>query len=192
MARHDLALIYFQGAAGPDFMSALHRFLERDPNLQTLSSEEKITFFSLWAERGDLTELALVVETHPDWMSHAWRAMAKYQAGRKDFRSAFEMARRFGETPPLPEAASGSSIEELRQAFHAAPDNYGVGYQLYREQIREGKIDEALQTARHFTELASCPRYFHFLEAEAWAAKENWERAWQAWEKFQPKAPSTK
>jgi hypothetical protein len=51
--------------------------------------------------------------------------------------------------------------------------------------MREGKIDEALMTARHFTDFASCPRYFHFLEAEAWAAKENWERAWKAWEKFQ-------
>jgi hypothetical protein len=51
--------------------------------------------------------------------------------------------------------------------------------------MSEGKIDDALQTVRHFTDLASCPRYFHFLEAEAWAAKENWERAWQGWEKFQ-------
>ena len=181
----DLALIYFERAAGDAFMTALHRFLEHDPNLQTFSSEEKIRFFSLWAERGDLNELARSVETHPDWMSHAWHAVANYRARRSDFRSAFEVVRRFGETPPLPEAAAGPSIDQLRQAFHAMPDNYGVGYQLYREQIRGGQIDEALMTARHFTDLASCPRYFHFLEAEAWAAKENWERAWKAWEKFQ-------
>jgi O-antigen ligase len=185
LVHHDLALIYFERAAGDAFMTALHRFLEHDPNLQTISSEEKIKFFSLWADRGDLNELARGVETHPDWMSHAWRAVAKYHASRNDFRSAFEVVRRFGETPSLPEAAAGSSIDQLRQALHAMPDNYGVGYQLYREQMREGKIDEALMTARHFTELASCPRYFHFLEAEAWAAKENWERAWKAWEKFQ-------
>jgi hypothetical protein len=118
-------------------------------------------------------------------MSHAWRAMAKYHASRNDFRSAFEVVRRFGEMPPLPEAAASSSLEQLQQAFHAAPENYGVGYQLYREQMREGKTDDALMTARHFTELTSCPLYFHFLEGEAWAAKENWERAWKAWEKSQ-------
>jgi O-antigen ligase len=185
LVHHDLALVYLQGAAGAGFMNALHRFLQHDPNLQTLSGEEKIRFFSLWADRGDLNELARAVEMHPDWMSHAWRAEAKYHVGRSDFRSAFEIIRRFGETPSLPEAAANSSIEQLRQAFHAAPDNYGVGYQLYREQMREGKIDEALMTVRHFTDLASCPQYFHFLEAEAWAAKENWERAWKAWEKFQ-------
>ena len=185
LVHHDLALIYFERASGDAFMTALHRFLEHDPNLQTFSSEEKIKFFSLWAERGDLNELARGVETHPDWMSHAWRAVAKYHASRNNFRSAFEVVRRFGETPPLPEAAAGSSIDQLRQSLHAVPDNYGVGYQLYREQMREGKTDEALMTARHFTEHASCPPYFHFLEAEAWAVKENWERAWKAWEKFQ-------
>jgi O-antigen ligase len=185
MTQHDLALVYLKGAAGQGFMTALHRFLEHDPNLQTFTGDEKIRFFSLWAGRGDLNELVREVETHPDWMSHAWRAMAKYHASRSDFRSAFEVVQRFGEAPPLPETASGSSIDQLQQAFHATPDNYGVGYQLYREQMRQGKTDDALMTVRHFTDLANCPPYFHFLEAEAWAAKENWERAWKASEKFQ-------
>jgi O-antigen ligase len=185
LLHHDLALIYLARATGEGFMSALHRFLERDPDLQTFTSEEKVKFFSLWADRGDLDELAREIETHPDWMSHAWGAVAKYHASRNDFRSAMQVVRRFGEKPPLPEAASGSSIDQLRQAFHAAPDNYGTGYQLYNEQMRAGKIDEALVTVRHFTEMTGSPRYFHFLEAEAWAATENWERAWKAWEKFQ-------
>jgi hypothetical protein len=47
-----------------------------------------------------------------------------------------------------------------------------------------GLVDEALMTVRHFTDLPGCPRYFHFLEAEAWAAKQDWERAWKAREKF--------
>jgi tetratricopeptide (TPR) repeat protein len=185
MVHHDLALVYLQHSGGAEFTSALHRFLEQDPNLQTFSNEEKSRFFSLWGDRGDPEELARAVEAHPDWLDQAWRAMAKYHANRKDFQGAFRVVRRFGETPPMPEDAVRSSIGQLQQAFHAAPDNYGVGYQLYRQQMREGKIDEALQTVRHFTDLASSPRYFHFLEAEAWAAKENWERAWQAWEKFQ-------
>ena len=50
--------------------------------------------------------------------------------------------------------------------------------------MEQGQPDEALMTIRHFTEMPSCPRYFHFLEAEAWAAKGNWERAWKARQKF--------
>ena len=185
MVHSDLALVYLQHAGGADFTTALHHFLEQDPNLQTFSREEKIRFFSLWGDRGDREDMARAVEAHPDWLEHAWRAMAKYHANSNDFRSAFQVVRRFGETPPMPEDAVGSSIDQLRQALHSSPDNYGVGYRLYRAQMREGKIDEALMTARHFTELASCPPYFYFLEAEAWAAKENWERALKAWEKFQ-------
>jgi hypothetical protein len=35
------------------------------------------------------------------------------------------------------------------------------------------------------TAQSDAPAYFHFLEAEAWAAKKNWERAWQSWQQYQ-------
>jgi tetratricopeptide (TPR) repeat protein len=185
MAHHDLALVYLKGAAGADFMKALHRLLDLDPDLQMFSRDEKVKFFSLWAERGDRKELLAAVEANPEWMKDAWRSVAKDHASRSDFRGAFELVRRFGEAPPLPEALPRTSIDQLRQAYHANPDNFGAGYQLYQEQMRLGRIDEALMTVRHFTERPRPPSYFHFLEAESWAAKKNWERAWQAWEKFQ-------
>jgi tetratricopeptide (TPR) repeat protein len=185
MVHHDLALIYLEHSGGAQFMSALQRLLEHDPRLQTFTPHEKITLFKHWAERGDPAELVRAVETHPEWMSDAWRGVAKYHASRNDFRAAFEITRRYGGSPALPPAAEGSSIDQLRQALHASPDNYGIGFQLYHEQMKQGQIDEALMTVRHFTELPGCPRYFHFLEAEAWAAKENWERAWKAREKFE-------
>jgi tetratricopeptide (TPR) repeat protein len=188
MTRHDLALIYLEHSGGAPFMSALGRFLEHDPALQTLTPEEKITFFKHWAERGDAAELVRAVEQHPEWMSSAWRGVAKYRASQKDFRAAYELTRRHGDAPALPPAAQGSSIDQLRQALHAAPDNFGIGFQLYTEQMKQGLVDEALVTVRHFTELPKCPPYFHFLEAEAWAAKENWERAWKAREKYQAAA----
>lgn len=186
MVDHDLVLIYLEHSGGAPFMSALRRFLEHDPRLETLTAKEKFTFFKLWAERGDPAELARAVETHPEWMTDAWRGLARYHATRKDFRSAYELTRRFGGSPALPPTAEGSSIEQLRIALHADPDNYGIGFQLAHQQMEQGQMDEALMTLRHFTEMPACPRYFHFLEAEAWAAKENWERAWTASEKFEP------
>jgi hypothetical protein len=185
MVHHDLALIFLEHSGGAPFMSALGRFLEHDPQLQTLTPPEKITFFKHWADRGDLAELVRAVEAHPEWMSDAWRGIAKYHASRNDFRAAVEIALRYGGAPALPPVAQGSSIDQLRQALHANPDNYGIGFQLCHEQMQQGKIDEALVTVGHFTELPGCPRYFHFLEAEAWAAKENWERSWKAWEKYE-------
>jgi hypothetical protein len=184
MVHHDLAIVFLEHTGGAPFMTALRRFFEHDPALQTLSNEEKTKFFAYWAERGDAAELVREIETHPEWMNHAWRGVAKYHAQQKNFRKAFEASRRFEEPPVLPADAQGSSIDQLRQALHASPENYGIGFQLYREQMRAGKIDEALVTARHFTEQSSCPAYFHFLEADGWAAKEDWERAWKALQKF--------
>lgn len=185
MAHHDLALIFLEQAGGARFMSAVQRFLAHDPRLETFSAEEKRKFFQTWADRGDVAALVQTVETHPEWMGDAWRGVAKQYAVRNDFRAALELFRRHGGSPPLPQVTEGSSIELLRQALHADPDNFGIGFQLYQAQMRQGQIDEALMTVRHFTELPRCPRYFHFLESEAWAAKENWERAWKARQKFE-------
>jgi hypothetical protein len=184
IVHHDLALTFLEASAGAPFMAAVQLFLDHDPTLETMTPEEKATLFKYWADRGDVAELARAVETHPDWIAYAWPGLAKYHASQKNFRAAVELARRYGKAPPLPAAAQNSSIEQLRQALHASPDNYALGFQLYHEQMQQGLIDEALVTVRHFTDLPGAPRYFHFLEAEAWAAKEDWERAWKAHEKF--------
>jgi hypothetical protein len=186
MVHHDLALIFLEHAGGAQFMSALQRFLEHDPDLATMSPQERVTLFKYWAERsGDPATLVRAIEKRPEWMSYAWPGVAKYHASQKNFRAAVEVTLQHAEKPALPPAAEGSSIDQLRQALHASPDNYGLGFQLYHEQMAKGQVDEALMTIRHFTEMPKVPRYFHFLEAEAWAAKENWERAWKALEKYQ-------
>jgi tetratricopeptide (TPR) repeat protein len=185
MVQHDLAIIFLEHAGGAPFMKALRRFLEHDPRLETFTPQEKRTFFKHWAERGDPAELARAMETHPEWMKDAWRGVAKYHASQNNFQAAVEIMRRYGGAPVLPPVGPRTAIDQLRQALHADPDNYGIGFQLYQEQMNQGKIDEALFTVRHFTDLPGCPRYFHFLESEAWAAKKDWERALKARQKYE-------
>jgi hypothetical protein len=184
MVHHDLALVFLEFSGGAPFLSAVQRFLEHDPTLETMTPQEKVTLFKYWAERSDAAELAQAVKTHPDWMPYAWWGLAKYHAAQKNFHAAMELVRRYGESPALPAPAQNSSIDQLRQALHASPDSYALGFQLYHEQMQQGLVAEALVTVRHFTGLPGAPRYFHFLEAEAWTAKEDWERAWKAREKF--------
>ena len=110
--------------------------------------------------------------------------MAKYYAAKKDFRAAYELTQRFGEPAALPRLSGDTSLEELNRRYLAAPDNVALGYAFYRKQMQHGQIDDALNTARHFTERTNSPAYFRYLEAESWAAKGNWERAWDAWQSF--------
>ncbi|HWN65790.1 MAG TPA: O-antigen ligase family protein [Candidatus Binatus sp.] len=190
---HDLALPYLSRISGARFNRALAQLLRNDPNLRSFGETEKLALFAFWSERGDPEEISRAVEQHPDWLRYAWLGMAKYKASKNDFRAGYELTQRYGEPVALPRVATNFSLRDLEKRFHAAPNNYGIGYELYRAQMQNGRVDDALLTARHFSERPSSPAYFHFLEAQCWAEKQNWERAWNAWRAFQAaQAPTTK
>ncbi|MFN2540605.1 MAG: O-antigen ligase family protein [Chthoniobacterales bacterium] len=185
LARHDLVLPYLNRVSGEDFQRALAQVLKNDPELATFTEPEKFALFTLWSERGVLDDLARQIESHPNWMPYGWLGVAKHHAAQKDFRVAYELTQSYGESAALPRVVADSSLEELQNRFVSAPENYAVGYALYRAQMQRGRVDDALQTARHFSERPTAPAYFHLLESECWAAKQNWERAWSAWQAFE-------
>lgn len=176
----DLALAYLSRVSGELFDHGLSLLFKRDPDLSSLSEPQRLALFSEWSERGNLDQLAQVVNEHPAWLPFAWFGIAKYHASKSDFRAAYDLTQRFGEAVALPRVAGTATLEELQQRYVTNPD-FTTGYALYREQIQRDRIDDALNTARHFSERPNSPAYFHFLEAQCWATKENWERAWNAW-----------
>ena len=183
LSEHDLALPYLDRLSDASFNRALAQLLRNDPNLQSFSETEKLALFAFWSERGDPEEISQAVERHPEWVRYAWLGMAKYKANKNDFRAAYELTQRYGEPVALPRVAN-LSLQELEERFAEAPNNYGIGYELYRAQMQDGRLDDALLTARHCSERPNSPAYFHFLEAQCWAGKQNWERAWNAWQAF--------
>lgn len=184
-SRPELALAYLERARRADFSRAVSHLLGRDPQLASLTPEQRSRLFVLWSAYGDLDQLSKYVAANPEMMQAGWNGMAKQKAAAKDFRAAYEMARQSGTRPALPQLADETTpIEQLERASVGAPDDYRAAFVLYQRQIQAGKIDDALVTVRRMTDQRSAPPYFHFLEAEAWAAKENWERAWQAREAF--------
>jgi O-antigen ligase len=190
---HDLALPYLNRVSDASFNRALAQLLRNDPNLQSFSETEKLALFAVWSERGDPEEISRAIEQHPDWLRYAWLGMAKYKASKNDFRAGYGLTQRYGEPVALPRVATNFSLQDLEKRFAAAPNNHGVGYELYRAQMQNGRVDDALLTARHFSEQPNSPAYFHFLEAQCWAEKQNWERAWNAWLAFQAaQAPAAK
>jgi O-antigen ligase len=185
LSEHDLALPYLSRISGARFNRALAQLLRNDANLSSFSETEKLALFAFWSERGDPEEISRAVKQHPDWLRYAWLGMAKYKASKNDFRAGYELTQRYGEPVALPRVPTNFSLQDLEKRFRAAPDNYAIGYELYRAQMQNGRIDDALLTARHFSERPNSPAYFHFLEAQCWAEKQNWERAWNAWQAFQ-------
>jgi O-Antigen ligase len=192
VSSHDLALPYLARISGTDFNRALAKILENDPKLSSFSETEKLALFAYWSERGDAAELSRATAQHPDWLPYAWLGVAKYNAINNDLRAAYELTQRYGEPVALPRIASGASLQQLESRFRSAPDNYAIGYELYRAQMQSGRVDDALNTVRHFSERGNSPAYFRYLEAQCWAEKQNWERAWKAWQAFQAAQPTAK
>jgi hypothetical protein len=184
LGEHDLVLPFLNRVSAASFNRVLGQLLTKDPNLQSFTETEKLALFTLWSERSDPEEISRLVDQHPDWLRYAWAGIAKYKAGKKEFRAAYELTQRYGEPVALPPVAANLSLQDLQARFHDAPYNYRIGYELYRTQMHNGGLDDALATARHFSELPNSPAYFHFLEAQCWAEKQDWERAWNAWEEF--------
>ncbi|MEP6810036.1 MAG: O-antigen ligase family protein [Chthoniobacterales bacterium] len=181
----DLALVYLERAGGDDFAQGLGRLLAVDPVLATLTPEQRSRLFVLWSERGSAAQLATFMEAHPDMLDFGWRGLAKEKATARDFRAAYEMAQRFGPRPALPQITGNTSSEALQRALLGDPNDYLAALALYQQQMQTGKTNDALITVRRLTEKPTAPPYFHFLEAEAWAASGNWERAWTAWRAYE-------
>ena len=181
LSEPDLALTYLDRLKGPAFHRGIDKLLQKEPNLEMLNEPQKFALFALWSDRGDLDELAATVVTHRDWLRYAWLGMARYKAKSGDFQGAYDLTHRFGDPVAMPRISIGGSLQELQVRYKTNPDNISAGYALYEAQMRAGRVDDALDTARHFSERSSSPPYFRFLEAETWAAKQNWERAWTAW-----------
>jgi O-antigen ligase len=184
VSRHDLALPYLARISGAEFNRALGKVLENDPDLRSFTETEKLALFDYWSNRGNAAELSQAATQHPDWLPLAWFGVAKYNASQNNFRAAYELTQRHGDLVALPRITPTASVQQLESRFRAAPDNYAIGYELYRAQMQAGRTDDALNTARHFSERANSPAYFRYLESQCWAEKQNWERAWSAWLAF--------
>ncbi len=125
--------------------------------------------------------LVAYMEKHPEMLEFGWRGVAKQKAAARDFQGAYNLALRHGARPAMPSIAEGArSAEQLQAALLADPNDYLSALALYQEQMRAGNANDALITIRRLTERPGVPAYFHFLEAEAWAARGDWEHAWTA------------
>ncbi len=184
-SEHDLALVYFAQLNAEEFRPAFSKFFDADPDLVAMKPEEKRELFQLWDSRGDINVLIAAVNKHPDWLQFTWRTVAKYRGSSGDFRGACELMQKFDSNVVFPPEERGQSIEQLRERVYRNTNNFSAAYTLYRQQMNRGSIDDALGTIRHFTVTRKPPAYFHLLEAQAWAAKNNWERSWNAWTKFE-------
>lgn len=180
----ECLLIFFQNAGPFEFQIELQRLLSDDPKLASFSAAELAPLFSSWYQKGDKFDLARTLEEHPEWRKIGWRELARAYADREDYRRAYETAQQFSPQPELPQSGSPQPLDKARARFLVNRTNLDAGLDVYFAQIREGDIDNALGTVRELVALPNSPKYLSYFEAQLWAQRKDWQRAWQALARF--------
>lgn len=188
--RPRLTIYYLEAATPAQFQAEMDALLKRDPQLAQFSPAQRRRIFELWIDRAPLDRLLREVGNHPEWMEYAWLGLARNNALQGHFAEAWQLVRQHAPRPVLPQVTTNEPLHVLEERFLKSPDDFATGYALYRAEMDAGKPDYALNTARHFTMRPDSPAYFNFLEAEGWAAKGNWQRAWQSWLEYQMVIPN--
>jgi tetratricopeptide (TPR) repeat protein len=160
------------------------RLLASDPDLKSLSKKQLEGLFASWFQRGDRKRLLEGLHANPAWLQVGWRWLAENYASEGDYKLAYETVRQFETAPTLPTIESKLSLPQLEKDFLNSQYDTAKGIALYMAQVKNGNIDAALTTVRKLNALKESPKYLSHVEADLWAKKENWQKAWQAWVQY--------
>jgi tetratricopeptide (TPR) repeat protein/O-antigen ligase len=177
----DRKLAFLTLADPQDFIAEVKQLLEADPDLKTLSREQKARLFSLWSKKGDRDLLETRLAENLEWLEAGWRTAAALAANRRDFQGACELAQRFSSSPKLPTVTTQRSLLDLRRDYLVNTGDFSVGYVLSESLTKGGQTDEAIQVLNKLVTLPNCPTYFHFLRAQLLAKNGVWNEAWTSW-----------
>ena len=182
--RLERQLIFLDYASPEEVQQILAGILAKDPNLDRLDRKQQKILFQAWWDQGDRAALTRSLSEHTAWLKAGWFFTAQACASRNDFQGAWAAITQHAPRPLIPAISSDKSIEELQTAFSEESDNLSSGVLLYFAEMKAGHVDDAITTARLLEKDPKCPRYVFYLEAQAWATKDQWELAWRAWWKY--------
>jgi tetratricopeptide (TPR) repeat protein len=174
-------LLFLETSSKLEFELESEQLLSEDPELNSLSSQERGQFFRMWSEHRKLADLAPVLFANTRWHAESWPYVARFHAEQGNFKSAYETVREFASMPNIPLIDSRESVPELERAFYLKSKDLVNGLTLLHAQIREGKLDDAATTIGALKQATTPPAYLLALEFDLQARRQEWQSAWHAW-----------
>ena len=110
-------------------------------------------------------------------------AAARRSAEKKDFQTAYKLAKKAVPAPTLPKR-SKTSLQDSLRAFTLDPGNFAAAYVLYSKQVKSRHLAAALMTLEKASREKNAPEYFRYLAAELNARSGEWEKAWGALQQY--------
>jgi hypothetical protein len=180
----DYLIIFLNNATPVEAKRMLSHWLSIDPELKSMTVEQRANLFDAWWTRGDQAELVAGLLSHPDWLAAGWPHLAQSYAQQKDFQRSWQLIADHASAPEIPTIVSNQPLPDLKRDFFSQPDNLAAGLMLVMAQIKEGQTDNALATLHALEKIPTRPQYVYYLEAQQWAQKQQWELAWNAWRTY--------
>jgi O-antigen ligase len=180
----ECLLIFFRSASPAEFQIELNRLLAQDPELKVFDASEKTLVFRAWYDRGDKLDLAEALRTHPDWERIAWQELAHILAEYGDYGAACEIVQKYAQLPTIPDLARDASVANLEMQVRLYPNEVDTAAALCVALAKAGRIDESLLRIEATRRRAGSPSYLAVLEAQLWAGKGDWRKAWSALARF--------
>ena len=184
LAQTDRALLlaFLQKADRLESSLEIGALLTENPELTAFTPAQREALFEAWYQHGDRSQLTLALLGHPAWQDDGWPWLARNYADAQNYEAAWAVVQQFAPRPLLPAPPAETPRQELERKFFHQPADFQNGLALYFAQKKSGETDAALATVAALKKIAGHPAYVSWLEAELWAEKADWEKAWQAWQ----------
>lgn len=180
----DYLLAFLESADRFECELEISALLAEDPTLESLTHAQRAALFESWFQRGDRPLLVSSLLTHADWLKGGWRWLARDNAEHRDFQKAYRLAVEFAPAPAIPKPEVRVPLAELEREFRYSPNDLQRGLLLALSQEQNGDTNAALETVRALLKLNAPPTYLSYWESELWAKREDWEKAWSAWQRY--------
>lgn len=179
--RETRTLLVFLGELSPEeFALELAQLREADPDLARFNEAELAQFFAIWSRFDSDHELPGLIEARRRWQQPGWPWLAREQARRGEFETAYHLALSHIPAPTIPDYHFEMSLAALRTKVAIDPTHFGAACALARLEAQEGRLDNAWLTADRAANQKNAPLYLHFLAAQYAAEQGNWPKAWAA------------
>ncbi len=173
--------LFLEYAYEEEFASTLKEMLAADPELKSLTDDERRRVILLWSQRGDRVLLENMLWRHTSWQKVGWLVLADLMALRQEFNRACELARRYAPTPTLPAPPEEKSLARARLDYEAHSRDVYASLVYFQMLVKNGESADAIEVLKKLTSLPDSPKEYFALEAELWYKLGDFEKAWRAW-----------
>ena len=163
----------------------LRKLLEDDENFQSEPEKEPDWLWKLWIHVRGLPDLEEYLRDKPAVNAQIWPILVDACEKKQEFEKAYYQLKKNLEDPAFPTfPESERNLLEAKKNLLRNPDDPASTFVVVRSSFKLKQPDEAIAQLQPWTDKPGIPRYFYYLLSEAYAMKEDWQKAYESLSRY--------